>query len=508
MGRSPWLPPRSRRGPRPDRPGAPESKFLSLNSYHPPTEVARDGRKMRGSLSLRNVRWVLSLAICLILPAGVSGFDLPESDSQIWKVGLQRWTVQEENRYGEWVEANVNEDFFIRHGIPVDCADVPHAVRWIYARISHLPAAATTVDNRLMGHWSRDWGHLPTDERWDKDRRFRAALQFMLSKTWTRSLPSDLYPIRVAPDSVKAGTVLLIAESHAGIVRNIVMDGSTVHPVQTLEATAPRHMQKMKHRDFNLPDPGLPFHSGLVKFRWPIQLNGQWQYLQMKEHPYYSEEQYSSTFNDGSVDYIDAVAKRIDPKVYDPHERISRILDALTNRLKERIPIVLAGNQQCRRGRCPEGTRLWNDYSTPGRDESLAVAISYLEGFMKQNHIDREPLLDQTDRIFLQISPDRVITVKHVLQNAAWLSSDPEAAIAARWGFEKCSMIALNIRTAQDSIAFITRTYGRTDPRFAERSIWVRQRIVDEMEEEGRKSNCAKSSVQQVVSTNSWQMRD
>ncbi len=330
----------------------------------------------------------------------------------------------------------------------------------------------------------------------------------MLSKTWTRTLPSDLYPIRVAPDSVQAGTVFLIAETHAGIVRNIVMDGSTVHPVQTLEATAPRHMQKLKHRDFNSPDPDLLFHSGLVKFRWPIQLNGQWQYLQMKEHPYYSEEQYSSTFNDGSVDYIDAVAKRIDPKVYDPHERIRRILDALTNRLKERIPIVLAGHQQCRSGRCLEGTRLWNDYSTPGRDESLAVAMSYLEGIMQQNHIDREPLLDQTDTIFLQISPDRSITVKHVLQNAAWLSSDPEATIAARWGLEKCGMIALNIKGAQDSIAFITRTYGRTDPRFAERSIWVRQRIVDDMEEEGRKSNCAESSVQQVVVTNSRQRQD
>ena len=459
-------------------------------------EIAPDDGKMVGLLSLRNVGWAVFLAMCIILPANVFGGDSPESGSQIWKVGSRRWTVQEENRYAGWVEANVKEDFFIRHKIPVDCADVPYAVRWIYARIAHLPAAATTVDNRLIGHWSKDWGHLPTNGRWDKDRRFRAALLFMLSKTWTRSLPADVYPIRVAPDTVQAGTAFLIAESHAGIVRNIVMDGSTVHPVQTLEATLPGHAQRLKHRDFNSPDPDPLFHSGLVQFRWPVVKNGRWQYLPVKEHPYYSAEQYSAAFNEGYGDYVEAVAKRIDPKVYDPQERINRILEALIGRLKERIPVVLAGNQQCRRGRCPEGTRLWDLYSTSGRDETLEVMISYLEDIMKQNHIDRESVLERTDRIFLQISPSRSITVSQVLRNAAWLDSDPEAAIAARWGLEKCGMIAMQLKSARDSIQFIARTYGRTDPGFAERSIRVREQILDEMEEEKQKSNCAESPAQ------------
>ena len=84
----------------------------------------------------------------------------------------------------------------------MDCADVPYAVRWIYARIAHLPAAATTKDGQLIGHWSTEWGKLPTHPEWHKDLRFRKALLHMLSETTTRTLPLDTYPVRIDPDSL------------------------------------------------------------------------------------------------------------------------------------------------------------------------------------------------------------------------------------------------------------------------------------------------------------------
>jgi hypothetical protein len=157
----------------------------------------------------------------------------------VWKVGQNRWTIQEEDNYSKWIETNITEDFFIRHEIRVDCADVPYAARWIYSRINHLPAAARTADNRFIGHWSKDWARLPTNATWDKDRRFRAALMAMLSSTSTRTLPFDTYPIQIAADSVTAGTTFLITGDHAGIVSHIFMDGSTAHPIQTLEANLP-----------------------------------------------------------------------------------------------------------------------------------------------------------------------------------------------------------------------------------------------------------------------------
>ena len=422
--------------------------------------------------------------------------DAHESDSQVWKVGQRRWTIQDEYNYGKWVEKNITDDFFIRHEIPVDCADVPYAVRWIYARISHLPAAATTGDNHLIGHWSEDWKHIPTDENWEKDRRFRTALMYMLNKTSTQTLPSDTYPIRIAGDSVTPGTAFLIAEDHAGIVSHIVMDGSTAHPVQTLEAGEPTRLQKLYLRNLILPDPEGDDISGLIKFRWLIKTDNRWHYLPVKEHPFYSEEQYSSDFIKGYGDFLEAVAKRIDPKVYDPSEQTEKMIDTLTRRLNERIPIVLDGNKKCHGIKCPEGSRLWEIYSTPDRDEFIGVMIYHIEENIRENHLDRDSILDKMAKIPLQIYDDRVITLQYAFENFKWMSSDPEATIEARWGLDKCSIIAIHLKSAQESISFIKKRYGNTDPHFTERAILIQQKIVDEMTKESQKNNCTTDAYQ------------
>jgi hypothetical protein len=241
---------------------------------------------------------------------------MKESPSQIWTVGDRRWTVEDEVRYGQWVEKNITEDFFIRYKIPIDCADVPYAVRWIYARIAHLPAAATTKDGKLIGHWSTDLGKLPTHPEWHKDVRFRKALFHMLTETTTRTLPLDTYPVRIDPESITPGTAFFITESHSGIIGRIILDGSSIHPLQTWEATSPVKFQKMSERDFLTPRPESTIYSGLVKFRWPVFENRQWRYLPVKEHPYYSLEQYSGSFTEEYTDFVEAVAKRIDPLDY------------------------------------------------------------------------------------------------------------------------------------------------------------------------------------------------
>ena len=70
-----------------------------------------------------------------------------ESTDQIWEVGDRRWTIEEERRFEKWVEETITEDFFISYKTPTDCADAVYAIRWIYARIAHLPAAAAKRGN-------------------------------------------------------------------------------------------------------------------------------------------------------------------------------------------------------------------------------------------------------------------------------------------------------------------------------------------------------------------------
>jgi hypothetical protein len=88
---------------------------------------------------------MLILVLLLLIFFATPSFSQPgkESSTQIWRVGDRLWTVEEEIQYGKWVEETITEDFFIRHKIAIDCADVPYAVRWIYARIAHLPEGYT-----------------------------------------------------------------------------------------------------------------------------------------------------------------------------------------------------------------------------------------------------------------------------------------------------------------------------------------------------------------------------
>jgi hypothetical protein len=418
--------------------------------------------------------------------------DLPvnESPLQVWRVGDRRWSVEEEIRYGKWVEKNITEDFFIRYNIPIDCADVPYAIRWIYARIAHLPAAATTKDHKLIGHWSTEWRHIPTHAKWHKDLRFRKALLHMLIETTTRTLPSDTYPIRIAQDTVTPGTPFFVTESHSGVVGQVILDGSCVHPLQTWEATVPAKVQKLNRRNFFTPRPESTIYSGLVKFRWPVFQKGRWGYLPAKDYPFYSTEQYASAFYEGHADYVEAVAKRIDPTDYDPWEKVDKVIETMTHYLQDRVPIVLEGFKQCHKGGCPEGSMLWEIYSTPGRDGMITLWMDHLHQIIESHHLDQEVIRKKMEAIPFDITRDRSISFYHLYENYLWLSPHPEDSIEARWGLKKCEMILSQIRSAENSIAFIEKTYRKEDPKYAEFAIRQQQEILSRLNTEWNRSRC------------------
>ena len=413
-----------------------------------------------------------------------------ESPLQAWRVSDRRWSVEEEVSFGKWIEENITEDFFVRHKIPVDCADVPYAIRWVYARVAHLPAAATTKDNKLIGHWSTQWGHLPMHTEWHKDQRFRTALLFMLNETTTRTLPLDTYPIQIDPESVTPGTAFFITESHSGIIGHVVLDGSHAHPLQTWEATVPAKLQKMSEKSFLAPRPESTVYSGLVKFRWPVLVNGQWKYLPVKEHPYYSLEQYSSSLYEGNSDFVEAVARRIDPTDYDPWDKMEKVLDTITRFLQVRIPIVLEGYRKCRKGGCPEGSAQWENYSTPGRDGMITLLMDHLHKIIESNQLDPEKVKEEMEQIHFRISRDLSITFYHLYQNYPWLSPHPEDSIDARWGLKKCDMILSQEKNAKNSIVFIERNYRKKDPKYADFTIRQQREILRRLREEWNRTEC------------------
>jgi hypothetical protein len=436
--------------------------------------------------------FVLFLTLLISTPCFSQAFN--ESPDQVWEVGDRRWTVEEERRFEKWVEETMTEDFFIRYKIPTDCADAVYAIRWIYARIAHLPAAATTRDGKRIGHWSTEWKHLPTHPEWHRDERFRAALFHLLLKTWTGTLPFDTYPVRISADSVTPGTLFLVTESHTGIIGHVFFDGGQAHPLQTWESALPVRVQKLSLRYFFMARPESKVRSGLLKFRWPVSENGEWKYLSVEEHPFYSEEQHTSRFCEGYADFVEAVARRIDPTNYAPMEKIAKVMGTCTRFLKERVPIVLEGYGQCRNGGCPEASELWEIHSTLGRDEMIASLMDHLSEIIELNHLDSEMAKKMMEAIPIDISEDRSVTLYHVYQNHLWFSPHPEDSIEARWGLKKCEMIYAKTRTTQGSIAFINRTYRKKDPNYADFSIRQQQKDLQRLSEEWTRSECREPS--------------
>lgn len=431
---------------------------------------------------------ILTLILIISTPCLCQTFN--ESSDQVWEVGDRRWTVEEERLFEKWVEETITEDFFIRYNIPTDCADAVYAIRWIYARIARLPAAATTKDGEWIGHWSTNWKHFPTHPEWHQDRRFRAALFYLFPRTWTGTLPSDTYPVRITPDSIRPGTLFLETESHTGMISRVFYDGSHPHPLQTWESALPVKIQKLSPKYFFSGKPDAKTGSGLVKFRWPIFENGAWKYLPVKEHPFYSEEQYLPAFYKGGVDFVEAVAMRIDPNSYSPEEKFIKVLGALKQDLKDRIPIVLEGYQQCQNQPCAEGTEGWELYHTSGRDGKIVSLIDHLSRIIETNHLDSLDIKKRMEAISIAISENRTISLYEVYQNHLWFSPHPSDSIEARWGLKKCEMIYERVRSTHQSIAFIEKTYRKKDPRYADFSIRQQRHLLARLNEEWRKSEC------------------
>jgi hypothetical protein len=432
----------------------------------------------------------LVFALTILISHPCFSQTLNESTDQIWEVGDRRWTIEEERRFEKWVEETITEDFFIRYKIPTDCADAVYAIRWIYARIARLPAAATTKDGEWVGHWSTDWKHLPTHPEWHQDKRFRAVLFYLFPRTWTGTLPLDTYPVRISADSVTPGTLFLETESHTGMIRRVFRDGSHPHPLQTWESALPIKIQKLSMKYFFSGRPELRAGSGLVRFRWPVSENGEWKYLPVKEHPFYSEEQYAPNFAKGYTDFIEAVARRIDPSSYAPMEKVLKVTRTINRYLKERVPIVRAGYEKCRNENCPEGSELWEIHNTMGRDGMIVLMMVYLSEIIESDNLDRDLVKWMMEVTPVDISEERSLTFLDVYKNTQWLSSHPGDSIEARWGLKKCEMIHEKTRATNHSIAFIEKTYRKKDPKYADFSIRQQRHLLAKLNEEWSRSEC------------------
>ncbi len=379
---------------------------------------------------------------------------LPQAARGALWVAERDWSEAEEAGFAAWVEAAVGEDLFLRPDLPHDCADVPYALRWIYARERRLPVAATSVEGELFGHWSTRFAPV-SQGSWKQDPSFLAALRFLFGMTGTKTLPDDTYPVALDRVHLRAG-VVYHAEHHASVVARVALDGTEPHPLVTWESTLPPAVRRLRPSVFSGSAPAQPGH-GLRSFRHVERAPEGWRYVPLERQPGYSEEQFDLAFVAGKVSFAGAVAERLAPDPVPPTRQALKFAAQAERLARERVPIVAAGARACAgaRDRCAEGTGLWELHSTPNRDARMLGYLARVRDLVEAGEVDRGWVLEVMRVHGIEIAAGRRITLLDLYENASYVSSEPSDPLEKRWGLAACDSIGDRVGALERSIEFL-----------------------------------------------------
>lgn len=362
------------------------------------------------------------------------------SDEVLW-TATEKWSLEWEDKWAHWIASEVDIDFFTKYKLATDCADVEYALRWIFARNNGLEMAA-----RLKGsgdfftHRSvRDaWKALPTAEKWYEDRRFMAALNYLLPMTFTHTLMQDSYPVLINRDALKPGAFHLEIHGTSGhtqvIYRTQSEDPFLMLPFLIFQSTTPRAIRQMMSDGFWQMMPAIPDNRGLRRMRWPDFSKGEPNLIPAEAMPFYSNEQFDpSFFRLGVTSFYEEVYLRLKPDLKMNQVAIEG-LKSLQQALKERRQVVVDGFQFCKSNPCPKGSGGYDSWSTPSRDHRVTELILQIDAILYRFG-ETQTVSELLGVPFLEIEG---ITYKLREIMAAWragtFSSDPNESVARRWG--------------------------------------------------------------------------
>lgn len=374
------------------------------------------------------------------------------SGDGLWKA-TNIWNWQWEIEFAKWTRSNLHPAFFQDLGIENDCADAYYQARMIFAYENALP-----VSFRLAGGGAYftqktvrpEWKKLKTDKDWRKNKQFLKALDYIANTTYTHTLGRDTYPVEISKEGLIEGTAYLSlgeVSGHTLIVNEInVNDSATTRlPMYTLNSTVPKTVRPLYESMFYTsfqPQKSAYGTVGFVRFRWP-KSSGASALVDMKDMPYYSEEQFDPDFmepvNEDNPDYKDfsiTVFKRLNPN-FDPTLRITEGLTEVRQMVDARKDVILEGYAVCQKG-CPEGSADYENWSTPSRDKRIKELITDLERY--QNALYAIPsVMDAWQKALPQAILD-LDNVTYDFSHLKWtfqnnfFNSDPNQTPDTRWG--------------------------------------------------------------------------
>jgi len=378
--------------------------------------------------------------ICWLIPI----FLLMPSSPQaaVWEA-TRSWSEEWETKYSTWISEEVDENFLVPIHLTVDCADLAYVVRAIYSRNASLPFLAGDAGGGKIGHFLDRWDDLSQAGHWRKDSRFLAFLRLLVQHVTTKSYAYDTYPVRLCPETVRPGLMIyenLIA-GHACLIGRIQPE--QIIPITLFESSVPPRVRFKTTTQTNVyiyPPPVPCTHSGIVRWKWPIQQKGRWVFAPEESMPYYSLDIYDSTFP-----YRTDLGKALNRIVKDAaagahlsaEDHVRELVRYLQEEMQFRIRIVKEAEEILDRNPRIRSEEFDYTYNTDSRDERLFGLVRSLWMGMRLYDIPRELFFRALKGIPVAISkhlPETNLLFLFIAADQHWLSPDAYVSPEKRWG--------------------------------------------------------------------------
>lgn len=361
-------------------------------------------------------------------------------DKSIWKAE-NSWSKEWERKYSDWVKNEITPEFFYNYKIPSDCADVIVGLRWIFARIHKLPSAHHLAGSgRIFSNYSlkSSWTNLPRAKDWYNDKLFLRSLRYLMNNTYTGSLRTDTYPIRINNEYLMPGTMHLSTKYGRHVTMFKSIDLEKEKALNIIESTLPPKVRKLYSRPFLFAQVEPYGKGGILNLRWPIVSGGSLKLLAGTSMPGFSKEQFENEFINKAFKLFNlSVMKSLDDSIVDK-EFIELMSKGLQGELKKRDRTVLEGHAFCKKNNCSPGTQNYFFWSTPSRDKKIRKVIEAIETIRDEGQGDLQQTWISLRRKTMKLeSLNNSFQIGKMIDSlkSKRASSDPRHSLKKRWGF-------------------------------------------------------------------------